>query len=511
MKKATKLIVRIGAIAVLSAAIGGITASAFMNKSNKANVEFSDAFQQNNVKLASYGTNVQPVDLTEAAEIAVNAVVHIKSTQESRTVRAQAGPSFEDIFGDIFGFGRNGGSREREYQTPERVGIGSGVIISSDGYIVTNNHVVADADIISVRLNDNREFKGRVIGTDPSTDLALVKIEGDDFPTLKVGNSDALKVGEWVLAVGNPFNLTSTVTAGIVSAKARTLGVYSSNNVSGVESFIQTDAAINQGNSGGALVNARGELVGINAVLSSPTGAYAGYGFAIPTSIMTKVVTDLKQYGSVQRAMLGIRGSSVSDEGQQLPDEMKKKYEELGSKGYGVYVAEVIDGGSAAGILKKDDIILTMDGKKIENFAKMQEILATHRPGDKVTLTVLRNKKEQPVSMTLKNEQGNTKMVKSQGLDAFGAAFREIPDNLKKQLNLSYGLEVTGISQGKFADVNMRKGFIILKANLQPMRTVDDLEEALKAAQKTPEQTLFISGMYPSGKRVNYAIDLGDE
>ncbi len=508
MKKVAKLIVGIGAIAILSAAIGGFTATAFMNETNKDKVEFSEVFQQN-AKLASFdGISAQPVDLTEAAELSINAVVHIKSTQESKTQRVRIRNPFEDFFGDIFG---QGGGQEREYRTPERVGIGSGVIISKDGYIVTNNHVVEGADVISVRLNDDREFKGRVIGTDPSTDLALVKIEADDLPTLKIGDSDALKVGEWVLAVGNPFNLTSTVTAGIVSAKARTLGVYSNQSVSGVESFIQTDAAINQGNSGGALVNARGELVGINAVLSSPTGAYAGYGFAIPTSIMTKVVTDLKQYGSVQRAMLGIRGSSVSDEGQHMTEEQKKKFDELGSKGYGVYVGEVIDGGSASGILKAEDIILELDGKKIHNFATMQEILAMHRPGDNVTLKILRNKKEQTVSLTLKNEQGNTKVVKNSGMEIFGAAFREIPDNLKKQLNLAYGLEVTGVSDGKMADAGMRKGFIILKANLQPMKSVGDLESALKAAQQTPEQTLFISGMYPAGKRMNYAIDLNQE
>ena len=511
MKKVTKLLLGIGAVACISAAVGGLTASAFMKRNAPKNeVKFSDIFQQDNARLAAFnGVNAQPVDLTEAAEISINAVVHIKSTQESKTQRVRVTNPFEDFFGDIFGNGGQG--MEREYKTPKREGIGSGVIISKDGYIVTNNHVVENADIISVRLNDDREFKARLIGTDPSTDLALIKVEADDLPTLKIGDSDALKVGEWVLAVGNPFNLTSTVTAGIVSAKARTLGVYSANNVSGVESFIQTDAAINQGNSGGALVNARGELVGINAVLSSPTGAYAGYGFAIPTSIMTKVVTDLKQYGSVQRALLGIRGGSVSDEGQTMTEEAKKKFEDLGSKGYGVFVAEVTDGGSAQGVLKEDDIILEMVGKKITNFAKMQEILAMHRPGDKVTLKILRDKKEQTVSITLKNAQGNTKVVKSGGMEILGAAFREVPDNLKKQLNLGYGLEVTGVSEGKMKDAGIRKGFIILKANLQSVKTVEDLESIMKEAQQTQEQTLFISGIFPSGKRMNYAVDLSQE
>mgnify|MGYP000040160093 FL=1 len=292
---------------------------------------------------------------------------------------------FAEIFGDIFG---NGGRQQRRVQTQPRVGFGSGVIISKDGYIVTNNHVIDGADEIIVKLNDNREFKGRMIGTDPNSDLALVKIEGDDFPTIPVGDSDALKVGEWVLAVGNPFNLTSTVTAGIVSAKARTLGVY---GIGGVESFIQTDAAINQGNSGGALVNAKGELVGINAVLSSPTGAYAGYGFAIPTSVMTKVVSDLKQYGTVQRALLGIKGTSLAGDGDMMSDQpidksgatLSDKRKEFGVVD-GVWVREIVDGGSAAGSdIKVDDVIIGIDGKKVQNFADLQEAIAQHRPGDK--------------------------------------------------------------------------------------------------------------------------------
>ena len=311
MKQTTKNILGVGAIVLLSSGVAGLTTYKLL-QSNEAATEtsFNEMFKQNpNVKLAAFdAVNAQPVDLTQAAENSLHAVVHIRSTQEAKTRTVQQAP---DIFDFFFGDGRG---QQRQVQTQPRVGFGSGVIISKDGYIVTNNHVIDGADEISVKLNDNREFKGRVIGTDPSTDLALVKIEGDDFPTIPVGDSEALKVGEWVLAVGNPFNLNSTVTAGIVSAKARSLGVY--NN--GIESFIQTDAAINQGNSGGALVNAKGELVGINSVLSSPTGAYAGYGFAIPTSIMTKVIADLKQYGTVQRALLGIRGGSI---GSSLMDD----------------------------------------------------------------------------------------------------------------------------------------------------------------------------------------------
>ena len=469
-------------------------------------------FKQNpNVKLAAFdAVNAQPVDLTQAAENSLHAVVHIRSTQEAKTRTVQQAP---DIFDFFFGDGRG---QQRQVQSQPRVGFGSGVIISKDGYIVTNNHVIEGADEISVKLNDNREFKGRVIGTDPSTDLALVKIEGDDFPTIPVGDSEALKVGEWVLAVGNPFNLTSTVTAGIVSAKARTLGVY---GIGGVESFIQTDAAINQGNSGGALVNAKGELVGINAVLSSPTGAYAGYGFAIPTSVMTKVVSDLKQYGTVQRALLGIKGTSLAGDGDMMSDQpidksgatLSDKRKEFGVVD-GVWVREIVDGGSAAGSdIKVDDVIIGIDGKKVQNFADLQEAIAQHRPGDKVTVKVMRDKKEKNINITLKNEQGTTKIVKDAGMEILGAAFKELPDDLKKQLNLGYGLQVTGVTSGKMADAGVRKGFIILKANDQPMRKVSDLEEVMKAAVKSPNQVLFLTGVFPSGKRGYYAVDLTQE
>ena len=331
-----------------------------------------------------------------------------------------------------------------------------------------------------------------------------------------MGDSDALKVGEWVLAVGNPFNLTSTVTAGIVSAKARTLGVY---GIGGVESFIQTDAAINQGNSGGALVNAKGELVGINAVLSSPTGAYAGYGFAIPTSVMTKVVSDLKQYGTVQRALLGIKGTSLAGDGDMMSDQpidksgatLSDKRKEFGVVD-GVWVREIVDGGSAAGSdIKVDDVIIGIDGKKVQNFADLQEAIAQHRPGDKVTVKVMRDKKEKNINITLKNEQGTTKIVKDAGMEILGAAFKELPDDLKKQLNLGYGLQVTGVTSGKMADAGVRKGFIILKANDQPMRKVSDLEEVMKAAVKSPNQVLFLTGVFPSGKRGYYAVDLTQE
>ena len=506
MKQTTKNILGVGAIVLLSSGVAGLTTYKLL-QSNEAATEtsFNEMFKQNpNVKLAAFdAVNAQPVDLTQAAENSLHAVVHIRSTQEAKTRTVQQAP---DIFDFFFGDGRG---QQRQVQSQPRVGFGSGVIISKDGYIVTNNHVIEGADEISVKLNDNREFKGRVIGTDPSTDLALVKIEGDDFPTIPVGDSEALKVGEWVLAVGNPFNLNSTVTAGIVSAKARSLGVYNG----GIESFIQTDAAINQGNSGGALVNARGELVGINAMLYSPTGAYSGYGFAIPTSIMTKVVADLKQFGTVQRALLGITGTTLGTDLQmdeRLAEEMKKKADELGVK-EGVLIAEVVEGGSAAGVLKSDDVIVGIDGKKVHKFTDLQEVLAKHRPGDKVKVKVIRDKKEKEFVLTLKNSQGNTKVVKDAGMELLGAAFKPVSSELKRQLNLGYGLEVTGVSNGKMADAGIRKGFIILKANNVQMKSVEDLEQVLKAAAQSPEQVLFITGMFPSGKRASYAVDLSQE
>lgn len=494
MKSTIKKIFGYSALMFGSALVAGVTTYKLMEK--HAGEEVVVAVPQDGsyaMPTALFDNKpAQPVDLTGAAENSLHAVVHIKSTQLGKTQTVQQMP---DLFDFFFG---DGMGRQQQVRTQPRVGFGSGVIISEDGYIVTNNHVIDGADEIDVKLNDNREFKGKLIGADPNTDLALVKIEGDDFPTIPVGDSDALKVGEWVLAVGNPFNLTSTVTAGIVSAKARTLGVYNG----GIESFIQTDAAINQGNSGGALVNARGELVGINAVLSSPTGAYAGYGFAIPTSIMTKVVDDLKEFGTVQRAILGISGYDLGDE--------RTKDKDLGTV-EGVYVAEVTDGsGAKAAGIESGDVIVKIAGKKVHNMAELQENIAKHRPGDKVSVTIMRGKKEKDLDVTLKNMQGNTEVVKKFDLDMLGAAFQPISDDVKRHLGVSYGLQVTGVDKGKFADAGIKKGFVILKVNGHKITSEEDLAEVLKAANQSPERALFISGYYMSGRRANYAVDLSD-
>jgi serine protease Do len=506
MKQKSKIV-----MSIVAAFIGGSVAAMAMNKvlvPDKHHLTFNEAFQQNPKSKVGEMT-VQPVDLTKASDLAVHAVVHIRSTKASKVVTVDDDP-FGGFFDDFFG--GNGGGSKRQVRTQPQVGIGSGVIISQDGYIVTNNHVVEGADEIEVTLNDNRSFKGRIIGTDASTDLALVKITGDNFPTLPVGDSDEAKVGEWVIAVGNPFNLSSTVTAGIVSAKARFLGTYGK---MGVESFIQTDAAINQGNSGGALVNVKGELIGINAVLTSPTGANVGYGFAIPSNIMKKVVTDLKEFGTVQRAMLGIEGSSLPDlqSGEVDEEELSKlqaKMKELGVVD-GVLINKITDGGSAASSdLKVNDVIIGLNGTPVHKMADLQGALAKFRPGQTVKVKVMRDKKEKEVSVLLKNEQGNTKIVKSEDLEILGAAFREVPDALKKQLGISYGIEVTGVTKGKMMDAGVRKGFIIQKVNGDPVHSVSEFETAFKAASRTQEQVLFMSGMFQSGKRANYAVDLSD-
>ncbi len=443
------------------------------------------------------------VDLTTAAESAVNAVVYIRVTTNSRTQTVTVQDPFADIFGDFFGFGGRGGTQRRQVQTPKREASGSGVIISSDGYIVTNNHVVKDADELSVKLNDNREFKARIIGNDPQTDLALIKVEEKGLPTIPIGNSDDLKLGQWVLAVGNPFNLTSTVTAGIVSAKARALGANS------IESFIQTDAAINQGNSGGALVNERGELVGINAMLYSNTGSYSGYGFAIPTTIMNKVVADLKEFGTVQRAVLGVMGLDVAD---YLDSEKAKgQTVDLGTV-TGFYVNSVEPNSTAAELgLEKGDVLTAIDGKAVTKRSELLEELAKHRPGDKVSFTYLRNKKSHTSSVVLRNAQGTTTVMEEVDLDLLGAMLKPLSDADKAALNLPYGLEVSAIKRGKMMEAGVTKGLILMQVNSKPLRTVEDFEEAVREANRSTDRTLWIRAITQSGVKKSVVVDLSDE
>ena len=446
------------------------------------------------------------VDLTTAAERSVNSVVYIKVTKNAVRQTVTVRDPFEDFFGDFFGYGNRdrGQGRQQEIETqPKRQGAGSGVIISADGYIVTNNHVVAGADEILVKLNDNTEYKGRIIGLDETTDLALVKVEAKNLPAITIGNSDALKIGEWVLAVGNPFNLTSTVTAGIVSAKARSLGA------NGVESFIQTDAAINQGNSGGALVNERGELVGVNAMLYSQTGSYAGYGFAIPTTIMNKVVADLKEFGVVQRALLGVRGMDVTN---YIDVEKEKGNDiDLGTN-KGIYIQEVEQKTTAEELgLQKGDVVTAIGDKPVTKMAELQEALTQHRPGDKVKITYVRNKKTYTETATLRNAQGGTEVLEEVDIDLFGAQLKPLSDEAKRELALRYGLEVTAIKKGKLMDAGITKGMILLQVNDKEMRSVEDFEEAVKLANSSSDRTLWIRAITQSGRRVATAIDLSDE
>ena len=446
----------------------------------------------------------QPVDLTYAAEKSLPSVVYIKSVQNAKTQTVEYNDPFEDFFSDPFGgfFGRgnNNGTRKRQVQTPKRAAAGSGVIISADGYIVTNNHVVDGADELTVTLNENsKEYSARIIGADKTTDLALIKIDAKNLPAIAIANSDDVKVGEWVLAVGNPLGLNNTVTAGIVSAKARQMG-------EGVTSMIQTDAAINQGNSGGALVNTNGALIGINAMLASPTGSNIGYGFAIPTAIMNKVVDDIKKYGAVQRAMIGIKGGDVSSKVDA--DKEQGKEVDYGTM-EGIYIGEVVEGGAAqAGGLQKEDVIISIDGQKIRKFGELQGVMAQKRPGDKVKVTYLRNKKEHTTTLTLKNEQGNTKVVKNADIDILGIDVRPITDSQKKQLEISYGLEVLKVNGGKMKEAGVPRGFIIQVVNDQPMRSFDDLQQAVKDAK---EQMLIIRGLYPTGKRGGFVVYLQND
>ena len=455
---------------------------------------------------ASAATAGQPVDLTYAAEKSLPSVVYIKSVINAKTQTVEYSDPFEDFFSDPFGgfFGRgqgNNGKRQRQVQTPKRAAAGSGVIISTDGYIVTNNHVVDGADELTVTLNENsKEYSARVIGADKTTDLALIKIDAKNLPAIVIANSDDVKVGEWVLAVGNPLGLNNTVTAGIVSAKARSMG-------QGVSSMIQTDAAINQGNSGGALVNTRGELIGINAMIYSQTGSNIGYGFAIPTTIVNKAVEDFKKYGSYQRAMIGIQGMNVKDYVDQMKDQ-DKEVDDFGTM-EGIYIDKVVEDGAAADAgLQKGDVLTHVNGQKVKQFGELQAIIAQKRPGDEVTVRYLRNKKEKTAKLTLKNEQGTTKVVKNADVDILGIDVRPITDSQKQQLEIGYGLEVLKVSGGKMKEAGVPKGFIIQRVNEQPMKSFDDLQQAVKDAK---DQMLVIKGIYPTGKRGGFVVYLQNE
>ena len=354
-------------------------------------------------------------------------------------------------------------------------------------------------------MNDNREFSAKIVGTDKQTDLALLKVNAKNLPVLPIGDSEKLKVGEWVIAVGNPYNLSSTVTAGIVSAKARGLGA----TQGGIESFIQTDAAINPGNSGGALVNTKGELVGINAMLYSRTGSYSGYGFAIPTSIMIKVVDDIKKYGSVQRVMLGIQGGDVLDYINAQKDDGKTV--DLGTN-EGVYVDKITndDGNGAAAGLQKGDVITQFDGTKVTKMSELQQAINAKRPGDKVYITYMRNKKVIKKLITLKNAQGTTKLLEQADIDVLGGQFRPVSKSMKQQLGINYGLEVIKVNNGALKKAGIPRDYIIQNVNDTPVKTIDDLQSIVKKASTSKYPVLYIQGIYPTGKKGYFAVPLSE-
>ena len=415
------------------------------------------------------------LDFVNAAAKARKAVVHIRTEYYTQP----------DIMSFLFG---------GPMQIPAIKGSGSGVIISPDGYIVTNNHVIENAMNITVTLFDHRTFKAKVIGRDPTTDIALIKIDADSLPVLPFGDSDKLKVGEWVLAIGNPFNLTSTVTAGIVSAKGRSVSIMDKRYA--IESFIQTDAAINPGNSGGALVNIKGELVGINTAIASPTGVYAGYGFAVPVNIVKKVVADLIEYGTVQRAYLGVQISDINDE-------VAKQYNLKTYEGV-VVVSVNPDGAAKAAGIRPGDVIIAVNGQKVNEVPELLEKIGQHRPGDKIVVTVLRGNKKIDFNVVLRNSEGKTSLEVKERVDLLGATFQDISDELKAQLGIKYGVQVVDLGPGKLRAVGVRPGFIIMKINDKPVKSVDELKKIINNLHGG----VYIQGIYPDGTVAYYAFGM---
>lgn len=441
------------------------------------------------VQLASMPGSIPSYpDFIEPANRSIHAVVHIKTEYARKNSMYDDFFSFRDFFGD---------SPYRQ-QSPLQ-GAGSGVIISPDGYIVTNNHVVQDATKIEIVLNDKRSYEGTVVGTDPSTDLAVVRIKEDNLPFLAYGNSDDVQIGEWVLAVGNPFNLTSTVTAGIVSAKARNINILGTPDGTSIESFIQTDAAVNRGNSGGALVNTRGELVGINAAIASGNGFYAGYSFAIPVNIVKKVVGDLIDYREVQRGFLGVSIREIDS----------KFAEEQGIKELrGVYVSEVNDGSAAkdAGILK-GDVITSINKINVNSTSELLGQVSRYRPGDKIDVVVSRKGDEKVFKVTLRNREGNTSLVKSEVKDVapmLGAKMQVASPELLRKLGIDYGVQVTKLDDGLLRNAGIREGYIITEIDKNPVRSVDDVNKMLS----NRKGGVLLEGVYPNKLRAYYGFGL---
>jgi Do/DeqQ family serine protease len=507
-------------LTLLTAFVGGAMAlgtyKAFESKTTADNMSFEDRqkvyFASNKMAPATITSSAGQVDFTEAAAMVTPAVVYIRTTYSSS---GQSGDQsqLEQMFGDMFG-------QRMRPQGPQRAS-GSGVIISPDGYIVTNNHVVEKADKVEVTTNDHHIYLAKVIGTDPNTDLALIKISATNLPIVKLGNSDDTRVGEWVLAVGNPFNLTSTVTAGIISAKGRGIGIIGSEDNDsnpfgrtqntgeprvrkGIESFIQTDAAINPGNSGGALVNTRGELIGINSAIASQTGSYVGYGFAIPVNLAKKVLNDIQKYGTVKRGYVGVSFTDLSD-----PDQAAAVHSD---KTVGLYVDDVIAGSGAeqAGI-QKGDIIVKVDGNLVNESSDLQERVGRLQPGDKINLTVMRGNEEKTFNVTLKAEEPGIRtaaVTKSaeELYNKLGASFRALSPAERAKYRVHSGVVVTQVRPGRvFDNFEVPVGSIITSINKQPINSVGDIDNAITNLKNG---NLIISGFYPDGSAFNNMVQI---
>lgn len=477
---------------LFSSFLGAVIAIGGYQLLNKQKDDFSSFEDRQNVRFSNYldTTSVvvpEGLNFVYAAKAATPGVVHIRS-KYSATPTSSSNGQFDQYFRDFFG--------DRGQRAPSGAS-GSGVIIADNGYIVTNNHVVENASEVEVLLNDNRTFDATVVGTDPTTDLALLKIEGNNFPFVKFGSSDHINVGEWVLAIGNPFEFRSTVTAGIVSATGRNINILRdpSNNNLQIESFIQTDAAVNPGNSGGALVNLRGELVGINTAIATHTGSYSGYSFAVPTTLVKKVMDDLKEFGVVQRALLGVR---ITDVNSQMADARGLTV----LKGISIESVNANSGAEDAG-LRVGDIIVAIDGKSVDNVAKLQEKIAVKRPGDKVEVTYVRDGKEKTAKVTLKSTADSIEVVTARSSFAIeGGTFSDVSQQEKESLKIAGGAKAGEIREGKWREAGIRPGFIITNIDKTSIRNIQDLARVM--ANK--KGGTLIEGMYPDGTDAFYGI-----
>ena len=476
-------------MAVLGGAIALFAYTRFIEKpaDNQAGKNSGLTDKNAEALLTSLSMQEGQIDFTYAAEMTVHAVVHVRT--KSMVSPQASNPFWEYFYGDRYT------PRSREVK-----GYGSGVIISEDGYIITNDHVIDDAENVEVRLNDKRVFEARIVGKDPSTDIALLKIEARGLPFIKYGDSDKLRLGEWVLAVGNPFStseldLTSTVTAGIVSAKGRNLNILDSELR--IESFIQTDAALNMGNSGGALVDTKGLLVGITSAIVSPSGAYAGNSFAIPITLVSKVVEDLKQYGEVQRAIIGVNITEVT---QEDADKLKLN----GVRGARI-TGVVPDGAAESAGLKEDDIILSFDGKEVNSPSELQEFVSRKRPGDKASITFYRNGKESTIAVTMKNVAGNTSIV-TPGMGAgsvvYGARLESLEPSELKKFDIDHGVKVSEVNDGRFKDLGIKKGYIIMSVNGRIVKSASDVRQATSDGKDLRS----IEGIQSNGTMFSYSF-----